>query len=684
MARVSRAGIAHGALLVFAAALLVRAADVQLVQGRMWAARAREEHAASAASAAPRGTILDATGLALVQSRDVGQLSVAPREVRDPEAATRALAAAGIPAPWIARALDRRRTWVVIPVHVMPAVAARAASVPGIYAGIVPERAEAPEAADAGGVAKGVDIALDSALQGDTTRLALWRDGRGRIFTPPGGTARLARAGNDVVLTINHSLQDICEGALADAVARMGASGGDIVVVDPRDGAILALASRRNDRPGGATALTEPFEPGSTLKPFVAARLLALGRVGPGDVVDTHAGAITVAGRTIRDVHVGIPRMTLHDVIRWSSNVGIVQFAERLSSREEYEALRDVGFGTPTGVPYTSESGGTLREPRRWSPQSPASLAIGYEIAVTPLQLAMAYAAIANGGELLEPALVREIRAPDGTTWYRHDRRVIRRAMPPAVAAQVRDMLVDPVARGTAVEADFSTFAVAGKTGTARRVEPTRAGASYAAHAYTATFVGLFPAHDPQYVILVKIDDPAGVYFAGRTAAPVSRVVLEAAIAARDAALDRAALARRDRGGGAPDRRARGTTAADSAGAAAVDTTIVGAATPPADRPEALSGSDTTLALGGRGGGAAGGSAGSGGGSGAGGRADSGDALPRPVPDVHALPLRAAVHALHAAGFRVQLEAAIARGETTPPAGALAERGAPVRLGNPP
>jgi cell division protein FtsI (penicillin-binding protein 3) len=671
MVRVSRAGIVHGALVLFAGALVVRAADVQLVQGGMWAARARQEHAASAATAAPRGAILDATGLPLVQSHDVGQLSVAPHEVRDVAAVTRALAAAGIPTPWIDRALDRRRTWVVIPIHLMPAAAARAARVPGIYSEIVAERGEATAGSGAGGVAEGVDVALDSALRGDTTRLALWRDGRGRIFTPPGGTARVARAGNAVVLTINHSLQDICEGALADAVTRMGASGGDIVVVDPRDGAILALASRRNDRPGGATALTEPFEPGSTLKPFVAARLIGLGRVAPTDMVDTHAGAITIAGRTIRDVHVGIPRMTLRDVIRWSSNIGIVQFAERLSPREEYEGLRDVGFGTPTGVPYPVEAAGTLREPRRWSPQSAASLAIGYEIAVTPLQLAMAYAAIANGGELLEPALIREIRASDGTVGYRHERRVVRRAMSPDVAAQMRDMLVDPVARGTAVEADLSTFVVAGKTGTARRVESGHAGPGYGAHAYTATFVGLFPARDPQYVILVKIDDPAGSIFAGKTAAPVSRVVLEAAIAARDAALDRGALARRDRGGWSDiEARTAVPPDPDSESAPRADTGSIGEGARAAGGADAAPDADTTLVLAGR--------------PGVDGddrHTDSGAGSARAVPDVHALPLRAAVHALHESGFRVQLDPSVAHGQTVPAAGSLTAPGAPVRLG---
>ena len=272
-------------------------------------------------------------------------------------------------------------------------------------------------------------------------------------------------------------------------------------MLDPQDGSILTLASRR---PGvgaaAATTLTEPFEPGSTLKPFIAAALLGRGRVTPADVVDTHAGRLVINGRTLTDTHFA-PSMTLRDVIRWSSNVGIVQFAQRLTPAEEYEALRDVGFGLDQEFHFLGELPGTLRDPSHWSKQSPASLAIGYELAVTPLQLALAYGAIANGGELLEPSLIREIRSPDGSVLYERHRRVVRRVMSADVARQLRDILIETVAHGTATGADLPSFAVAGKTGTARRVQY---GAGYERNEYTASFVGLFPGRDPQYVVLLS------------------------------------------------------------------------------------------------------------------------------------------------------------------------------------
>src|SRR5258708_21752551 len=160
----------------------------------------------------------------------------------------------------------------------------------------------------------------------------------------------------------------------------------------------------------------------------MAATLLEKGRARETDVVSTFGGKLTINGRTITDEH-RADHFTVADVIRFSSNVGIVQFADRLSAREEFEALRDFGFGSATGIPYPVEAAGTLREPARWSRQSGNSLAMGYEIAVTPLQLAAAYVALANGRARLEPALVKEGRAPDGRALYSRSRKVVRRVM---------------------------------------------------------------------------------------------------------------------------------------------------------------------------------------------------------------------------------------------------------------
>jgi cell division protein FtsI (penicillin-binding protein 3) len=268
----------------------------------------------------------------------------------------------------------------------------------------------------------------------------------------------------------------------------MGADGGDIIVLDPNTGEIRAMASRRKDPAStSAMAIIEPYQPGSTLKPFLAAALLARGKARVDEVIETYNGTYKTFGRTIHDVHTA-PRLSLADVIRFSSTAS-VDF-ERLTRREQYEALRDFGFGTPTGIAYPMESGGILREPRFWGPQSPASLAMGYEMSVTPLQLALAYGTIANGGELLEPLLVKEVRDLDGKVLYSAKRRVVRRVLTPQGAAQLRRLLAGVVDSGTAKDAELETFAVGGKSGTVRGMSRGR----YVAGSYTACVRRAVPA----------------------------------------------------------------------------------------------------------------------------------------------------------------------------------------------
>ncbi len=664
MLRRSRTGVIHVALIAFAIALVARAAYVGLWEGRTWAAHAAREHETAVAPAPPRGPILDAAGRPLAISRSLVHLAVAPGEIHDRTVLSRALTRAGVNAPWVRLATDPHRRWIDLPTRVLPGDAAAAAAIRGVYVTPVAERI----ALDPGGVAaitghvgpagngiNGLEAGLDSVLRGNVGSGVLLHDALGRPLESPSAPASGGRAGDAIVLTINDALQEICERALANAVLRMGASGGDVVVLDPHNGAILALASRRRAFGGvAATTLTEPYEPGSTMKPFIAAGLLGHDLVAPTDVVDTHLGKLTINGRTITDEH-RQASMTLRDVIRLSSNVGISEFSERLSARQEYEALRDAGFGSPTGVPFPGEAAGTLPDPHHWSKQTPVSLAIGYEVAVTPLQMALAYAAIANGGELLEPVLVREIRRPDGAVVYRRQRRVVRRLMTADIARQLREMLVATVANGTASEADLPSYIVAGKTGTARRTEY---GAGYGRNEYNASFVGLFPGRDPQYVILVKLDDPSGSYFGGKTAAPLFKVILESALAARDASLDRTVLAasRRQPATVPP----AGTSLSVAPAVAPIDTAGL------SDSAEAASAAGEPTVV----------------------------AIDRPlppanpvassavvVPDLRGWSLRAAVHALHRAGLEVQLTTA-PRGTTDPAPGTTVRTGTVVRLGD--
>ncbi|MFL5612326.1 MAG: penicillin-binding transpeptidase domain-containing protein [Gemmatimonadaceae bacterium] len=681
MIRSRRIKIVHALLAAFALVVIGQAAHVQLLQGHAWRARAARQQFAPREMPAPRGDILDAAGLVLAQSREMVQLEIAPREVRAAERTTlrRILTKEKVKSEWIRRALDPRHAWVTLPGRYLTTDVAAATRLHGVYASAASVRAYAMSEGtrrlvghvDAQNKAvDGVELALDSVLRGTAGSATLVRDVRGRSFESPNAPRVDARPGNTVVLTLNHDLQEIAERALAEAVAKMSADGGDIVILDPREGDILALASRRQDvRSTAATALTEPFEPGSTLKPFIAAGLLARGRARETDMINTGDGTLELEGRVIHDDHL-VGRASLATVLQWSSNIGIVKFAQRLSSREEFEVLRDFGFGTATGVPYPSEANGVLREPAKWSPQSPASLAMGYEISVTPLQLVVAYATFANGGDLLEPALVKEIRAPNGNVLYRHQRRVVRRVLTPEVATRMRKMLLNVVENGTALQADLSSFLLAGKTGTPRRTVNGR----YAAQQYNPNFVGLFPGDEPQYVIVVKLTNPRdekGSFYSAATAAPLTKTVLQAALAARDAALDRdklassagAALALR------PDTSPPGDTmpraqlaSADSTARVVPRESLRLDSARRAAREVVSAGSvPVIVTLAAR-------------------RAEKQIAEPaRPVPDIHGMSLRDALRSLHGAGFHVRVVRGT-DGATEPSAGTVTPAGATVRL----
>lgn len=676
MVRLSRVSIIHLILILFAVALAGQAARVQLIQGSQWAERARLQHFRESPLMAVRGNILDASDRVLAESRELVRLTVAPTEVRDREGLATALREAGFARSWIDAATDVRRRWVELPGLYVGSEVASLSAVTGVRSYPVMKREYAVDGSIrriVGGTdvrgrgADGIELVLDSVLRGDSGSTSVARDSRGRSLDTPGEWTSAARRGHNVTLTINRDLQEICDRALARATDSLQATGGDIVVMNPFTGEILAMASHRADRNTFAnTAVSEPFEPGSTLKPFIAAALLERNRARPDEMIDTFGGEMVVHGRRIVDDRKSVS-LSLADVIRYSSNVGIVRFADRLTPREKFETLRDLGLGIPTGVPLPAEADGTLRDPSRWNRTSPASMVLGYELAVTPLQLVAAYGAIANGGRLMEPHLVKEIRSAGGDLVYRARPRVVRRVLSPGVAMEVQRMLLAVVEGGTAMRADLATYQIGGKSGTARR---TVEGKGYVEGNYTASFVGLFPVDKPQYVVLVKLDSPRGAYYGGEIAAPVTAVVLRAALAAQDAALNRNDLAavERTRKAEPPGAAIGSPNLGVEAAAVAVASVSDSAPMPGTARVRRLaSGDERTL------------------------RpartirlplvrpAPAGDRSLRPVPGVTGLPIRDAVRALHQAGFRVKL---VERQNqpSSPVAGSLLATGSMVRL----
>ncbi len=527
-----------------------RAGMVQVVQGPQWEAMALAQHRETVEVPAPRGSILDRNGNPLAASHETFRVGVAPHEL-DPETVDQVL-----PRLVSELKLDRKtlralgdadRKWVVIPGRFPPQIQEPLRGIRGLYLERELERYY-PHDMLARGVlgtildgsgSGGIEGEFDGHLKGTPGAEIQARGSGGDPIPGPSVLLRPPVPGGDVVLTLDRDLQEIGHEALAAAIEETGARGGDLLISDPLTGEILTLVSLRDGNAAGLSAINAPYEPGSTLKPFTVAAVLSHGVATLADTVDGENGKWTVAGRTITDVHrMGL--MSLADALRESSNVGVAKFAQGLTPSLQYQALRDFGFGSPTGVEIPGEAAGTLRRPGDWSRQSPASLAIGYEIGVTPLQMVMAYGALANGGKLMEPRLVKEIRDHQGRTIERSEPRVVRQVVSAATAREVSRVLVDVVETGTGTAAQLASFTVAGKSGTSRAYGVT---GGYEAGAYYASFVCFFPVEDPQLVVYVKLERPEGAYYGGATAAPVTRATLEAVLAARQAPIDREALA---------------------------------------------------------------------------------------------------------------------------------------------
>ena len=379
---------------------------------------------------------------------------------------------------------------------------------------------------DLDGVA-GLEMVLNPELEGTPGRQAVQRDRRGVVKAVVGGTRVEPRHGDDVVLTIDLVRQAILEEELAKGVEAAGASWGTAVALDPRTGAILALANVPTYDPNRAGAYTDAarrnhavvdrIEPGSTFKLVTAVAAVESGTVATSDVIDTGSGWKVFKGRTMRDSH-GYGRITFGDAITKSSNIAMAVAAERMGSGALYQAARDLGFGQPTFVDLPGEIAGSLRRPERWDALTLPWMSTGYSVEVTPLQIAVAYAALANGGLLVRPYVVQERRQhATQTVLWRARQDSVRRAFRPETAARLMPYFENVVGPdGTAPLAAVAGLRVAGKTGTAQR-----ASAGGYSRSYRASFAGMFPVEDPEVVIAIVLDQPTNGFYGGAVAAPI-------------------------------------------------------------------------------------------------------------------------------------------------------------------
>jgi cell division protein FtsI (penicillin-binding protein 3) len=386
----------------------------------------------------------------------------------------------------------------------------------------------------------GLEYQCDAWLRGENGVKTIIRDARRKAFWLADGGYRPPRDGFHLVLTIDAEIQAKVEGELAAAVERFQAESGVGIVMHPKTGAILAIANVPGFDPnhyGDYVAsryrnrtITDPYEPGSTFKPFVASAALGEGAVKLGEVFDCEKGSWRDGRRVLHDHHpYGL--LTFEDVIIKSSNIGMAKIGQRLGNEKLHRWLKAFGFGEKTGVDLIGEDPGTVHPLPRWNAYTTTSVPMGQEVAVTPLQLTRAFCAFANGGKLVQPYVIRAVLAADGRVVRDFsDRGPQRRVLSAAIANVMRDkVLVGVVNRGT--KAQLSSYQVFGKTGTAQIAK--KGGGGYENGAYVGSFVGAAPARDPQLVVFVAIrrPDPSLGYYGNTVAAPVVREVLGHALA---------------------------------------------------------------------------------------------------------------------------------------------------------
>jgi cell division protein FtsI (penicillin-binding protein 3) len=371
---------------------------------------------------------------------------------------------------------------------------------------------------------EGIELALQAQLGGKAGSQQVIKDRRGFIVEDV-ASLRAPKAGGDIALSIDSKIQSLAFREIKQAVEKHKARGGSIVVLDAQSGEVLALAnwpsynSNIRGKPNLSVlrnhAVTDLFEPGSTMKPFTVAAALEAGKVKPGTVIDTAGGAFRLNGRTIHDTH---PErsLTVTQVLQKSSNIGTARIALGLKPEIFWRSLSDAGFGTPTGSEFPGEAAGRLRDYRKWRPIEQATMSYGNGISVNLLQLARAYTVFANDGELKPVTLRRQETPAAGVQVYSA-----------ATARAVRDMM-EMVVRpgGTAPLAQITGYRVAGKTGTAHKLENGKY-----VDRYIASFVGMAPASAPRLIVAVMLNEPGGrEYYGGLVAAPVFSSVMASSL----------------------------------------------------------------------------------------------------------------------------------------------------------
>ena len=526
--------------------VLVRLVNLQVLQAAELTLRADRQHQKSVTLEGARGTIYDRNSKVLAMNMEVPSVFGVPTSLEDPRRTARNLSPIlHVKATEIEKKLKQEKHFVWLARKLEPEQGRRLEQLSLDGVGVVMEGRrfypKGPLLSHVLGFAgmddrglEGVELRYEQYLRGEKRTVVLQRDALGRAVFPKGLNEEGAAAGHSLTLTVDEVIQYIAEKELDDAVNRSNAKSGTIIVMDPRTGEILAMAVSPRFDPNAVgalvpdrwrnRALTDTYEPGSTMKTVIAAAALEEKVMTPDSMIYGENGQMQVAKTVIHD-HEKLGWMTFAQMIQKSSNIGAAKVGMALGEWRVFDYLKEFGFGDRTGIDLPGETAGLLRGPREWGKRSLASISMGQEVGVTPLQMVTAISAIANGGVLMKPYLVSEIRNAKGQLIAQTMPQARRRVISADTARTLTRILEGVVTTGTGTKAAIPGYRVAGKTGTAQKVDP-RTGA-YSSTLLVGSFLGYVPAEDPRLAMIVVIDEPHGEGWGGVVAAPVFRRVGE-------------------------------------------------------------------------------------------------------------------------------------------------------------
>ncbi|MBI4632949.1 MAG: PASTA domain-containing protein [Deltaproteobacteria bacterium] len=538
--------------LVLFIALLSRALQLQILSGKTLKSIAEIQHTKTLQLQPERGIIFDRNGEKLAATVMVDSVCADPSKIADPrEVADRVAPALNTDKERIMQKLSGSKNFCWLARRIPPEEASsiEALNIDGLFLVKEPKRFY-PNGELAGHLLgfvgtdssglEGLEARYDRYLKSTPEKLVWTRDAKGKRLSPRINTASL-RQGDEsanLILTIDSRIQFLVESHLKEAVRAKSAKGGFAIVMDPKTGEILAIANEMAFDPNNFTAygtergknkaITDCFDPGSTFKPFMAAAAIEEGVAKETDRFYCENGNYIVGDRTIHEANrAKHGTLSFHDIIKYSSNIGSVKIAERLGRGKFYQYIKNFGFGSRTEIDLPGESPGLLRPVQKWTRVDAATIAFGQGISVTAIQLITALSAIANKGVLMKPYVVRGMVNKRGEITKANSPTIVRRVISPATAKRITAILTDVVGAddGTGKKAKIVNVAVAGKTGTSQKFD-------FARHVYSServrtSFMGFFPANDPQIAILVILDEPQRDKWGGMAAAPVFKNIGE-------------------------------------------------------------------------------------------------------------------------------------------------------------